>query len=161
MSIMPAIPAYFPKATTRFPLASSIFQPLEDVNHASNPSVFSEGNRSLSTCVVHLLIVDTPDILLKHRIEQIHVVALCLDRVREETESLVPHQSVNWNLLHTKDDRCIRNVFLDSCSCVSIHLHGVGSSVGRLNQHLDPLLDQLANVLRSKGGSSFPHRLGL
>ena len=130
----------------------------------------TKGNHSLSTCVVHLLIVDTPedkrnfsfssffnqpDILLKHRIEQIHVVTLCLDRVREETESLVPHQSVNWNLtnnqfpvwaikkwhlLHTKDDWCIRNVFLNSvngtyCICSGSFKYVRGVPTLLLRQH--------------------------
>ena len=31
-----------------------------------------------------------PDILLKHCVKEVHVVALSLDCVREETESLVP-----------------------------------------------------------------------
>ena len=59
-------------------------------------------SRSRHTWIqLHLLShppTDQPDVLLEHRVEEVHVVALRLDRVREEAESLVPQEAVDWNL---------------------------------------------------------------
>ena len=49
-----------------------------------------------------LQLFNPPDILLKHCVKEVHVVALRLDCVREETESLVPQKAVNWDLTKNK-----------------------------------------------------------
>ena len=154
--------------------------------NSMNSWPLTEGNHSLSTCVVHLLVVDTPEDKRKflfvfilqptwHSSQASHradpcchsVPWLCERRNRKSCPSserqLEPdQQSVSclsykkmapashqrwlmhqkcllgfceWNILYMQWIFQILGVSLP-CSCVSIHLHGVGSSVGRLNQHL-------------------------
>jgi len=84
-----------------------------------------------------------------------------LDGVWEEAIRFIAHQTVNRDLLDPEDDRAVRQVFLDDGSGTGVWLHGVGPSIGRLDDDLDALLNQFLNMLRGKWGSTFPYWLAL
>ena len=71
-----------------------------------------------------------------------------LDCVRKEAEGFVAHETVDGNLFDSKDDRTIGQVLLDDGPGASVSLHRVGPSVGGLDDDLDALPNQLADMGR-------------
>ena len=66
------------------------------------------------------LVVDEADVLLKAGVEELHVVLLRLDGVREEAEGLVALQAVDRDLLHAKHHRRLGYVLLHHCPNLGI-----------------------------------------
>ena len=60
--------------------------------------VFSECDCPLALVILHHLVIDKPNSLLEHRVQQRHIRLLSFDRVREEGVSLVRDQQVDRHL---------------------------------------------------------------
>ena len=101
--------------------------PVEDVDHARDARVLTEGDHPPPGGVTHRLVVHTAHVLLQHGVQQVHVVGLRLDGVGEETEGLVGDERVNGNLLHPEDTGCFSDVLLYLGSNIGVGGHGVGS----------------------------------
>ena len=68
--------------------------------------------------------------------------------MRKETECFVAHEAVDGHLLDPKDNRAVGQVLLDDGPGAGVGLHRVGPSVGGLDDDLDALPDQLADMGR-------------
>jgi hypothetical protein len=93
---------------------------LEEVDGACDAGITSEGDESVVVLVDDHFVVDEPDVAFEDGVEGRHVHGDSLVDVRETDVGFVWDVVVSWDLLHSKNHRAIRYVFIKHSPCVLV-----------------------------------------
>lgn len=76
----------------------------------------------MTRLVDNTLVVDEPDVLLQHSVQQGHIGLLRFDRVREEAVRFAGNKCVDRHLFNAKDNACIADIFANHGSSIQVGL---------------------------------------